>query len=166
MRLTLMLFCCLVVITGCEPPPFLDAPGPDSPKSKTNPNGVSSVSQLAQEDGYYLVKGADLHNVGGDLIGKNIRVRGTIRDMATPLGGKTILVETDDNCYYVQVVFGSSAKKTPEELRAQLEKGGLQKGNPIELWCTVDSIAQESGWLKSALKYKSCIVYSVDKWKR
>lgn len=137
----------------------------DQAKRRSNSSGASSLRSLEKNGDYYVVVGADLHNVGADLLGKRICVCGSIEDVRTAMGGETLLVLTEDRCYYLQVYYGSSGA-VPNELRSQIKKGGLQKGSSIKLWCSVDEIAPESGWAKSALRYKSCIVKSVDRWER
>ncbi len=92
-------------------------------------------------------------------------IRGVVKDTKTDLGGKTLLVQTEDGCYYLQVLYEPKAS-IPEDLRQQVLKGGIQNGSSLQLWCTVDQIAPESGWNRSILDRKSCMVHSVDKWER
>ena len=134
-------------------------------KQTPNEDGAKSTGSLRREGGYYVVKGADLHNVAGDLLGKKIMVRGVVKDTKTDLGGKTLLVLTEDGCYYLQVLYEPKAR-IPEDLRQQVLNGGIQNGGSLQLWCTVDQIAPEDGWNRSILNRKSCMVHSVDKWAR
>jgi hypothetical protein len=51
-------------------------------------------------------------------------------------------------------------------MKTELNKGGLQVGSKVTVYCTIDQISKEGGMLGSALKYKSCIVKPVDRWQR
>jgi len=134
-------------------------------KQTIREDGATSIGSLQREGEYYIVKGADLHNVGGDLLGRKIRVRGIVKDTKTALGGKTLLVLTEDGYYYLQVLYETKAK-LPDDLRQQVLKGGIQNGSSVQLWCMVDQIAPETGLNRSILNRKSCMVRSVDKWQR
>jgi len=134
-------------------------------KQTMREDGATSIGSLQREGEYYIAKGADLHNIGGDLLGRKIRVRGVVKDTKTALGGKTLLVLTEDGYYYLQVLYETKAK-FPDDLRQQILKGGIQNGSSLQLWCTVDQIAPESGLNRSILNRKSCMVNSVYKWVR
>ena len=146
---------------GCEKPQGV-AHG--VPKDQHNQYGSSAVSQLAQEGDYYLVSGADLHNLDGDLIGKRIKFTGVVRDVSHVPVDKALLL-SEDNAYFVIIPYGSLGE-VPDNLKIQLNKGGLQTGNKITVYCTIEQVSREGGLLGSALKYKSCIVKPVYQWQR
>ena len=163
-RAKLFLVCLsLVFLAGCPDYPT----GHDSSVSKDepHPDGVTSVEELKKDGDHYLVTGADLHNVGPDLIGEKIKFRGTVRSWGL-IGTGNMTVLTDDKSYYVQVMYSLSGSEIPDDLRQQIDKGGIQKGDGITLCCTIDSIAQESGPNQNVLAVKSCIVKNVDQWER
>jgi DNA/RNA endonuclease YhcR with UshA esterase domain len=134
-------------------------------KQQPRSDGVKSIEELSKEDDYFVVKSADMHNVGGDLLARKITARGVVTDTKTDLGGKNLLVLVEGDCYFLQVVYESSSR-IPDDLRNQIEKGGIQKGSTIQIWGMVDKIAPETGFNKSILRYKSCFIKSVDKWSR
>ena len=159
----LLISASLVVLAGC--PDFPRGHDPSVSKDKPHPNGVKSVEELKKDGDYYLVAGADLHNVGADLIGKKIKFRGTVKAWGG-MGTGNMTVLTGDRSYYVQVMYSMPGSQIPDDLRQQIDKGGVQKGSNITLCCTIDSIAQESGPNRNILPVKSCIVKTVDEWSR
>jgi len=142
-------------------------------KNEDHPDGAKSVDKLKKDGDYYLVKGADLHNLGGDLIGKKIRVSGYAAEIKR-FPSKTLLLKSEDQCYFV-IMFWGSLGNIPDDLQKRLEGNGVRaaggiinryEGDKLTIYCTVDSLMKEGGLTGSALRYKSCIVKSVEKWEK
>jgi len=126
--------------------------------------GAKSVVELKQSDGYYIVKGADLHNLASELVGQRIRIRGSISRIDRFPTAKSLIL-SEDECYFVIVPWGSLGK-VPSDLKTQFEKNGLQKGDKLTLFAEIDMLSKEDGINQSILAYKSCILKPVDSWSR
>ena len=133
-------------------------------RAEAEDRGAKSVSALRQSDGYYVVTGADLHNVARDLIGKRIRIRGTIASIDTVPVNKSLIL-SEDSCYFVIVPWGSLGD-VPSDLKEQFSRNGLQKGDKITLFATIEMLSKEGGITGRALAYKSSILKPVHAWSR
>jgi hypothetical protein len=141
-------------------------------KSKQHPNGANSIASLTQTGEFFLVTGADLHNLGADLIGKKIIFRGYIKKIKR-FPTKSVLILSEDKCYYLHMPWGSIGDIS-DDLKIHFEKnafraaGGIinkYKGDKITLWATIDRLMPESGINKIILKYKCCVATPIEKWK-
>jgi len=143
-------------------------------KNEDHPDGSKSVDQLKKDGEYYIVKGSDLHNLAGDLIGKKIKFNGYVREISK-FPARKVLFLSEDKCYFVIMPFGDTLGKVPEDLQKRLENNDIRAaggiinkydGDKLTLYCTIEMLCKEGGMTGSTLIYKSCIVKPVDKWKK
>lgn len=123
---------------------------------------------------YYIVTGADLHNLAPVLIGKRIRFTGYVRKIDKfPLHKMFLLSE--DKSYYVIVPYGEAAGDVPKDLRDSIGSNGIRaaggfstknEGDMITIYCSIEMLCKEGGLTGSALQYLSCIEKPVYDWER
>ena len=140
-------------------------------KYEDNPNGAMKIENLEMDGEYYIVKGADLHNIAYELIGHKIRLYGHFREYKKfPIG--KVLILTNDLCYFVIM----PTKNIPTDLKIRLDSNGFKgvtgiinkyEGDKITLYCEIEILSKEgNGLTDSVLAYKSCILKTVDKWEK
>ena len=146
----------------------------DYNKNETHPDGKNDIKDIQQLDGYYLVNGADLNNIGADLIGERIRICGYAREIKKfPVG--TLLFLSEDKCFFCIIYWGSSIGNVPDDLVKRIQNNGIRTasglinrydGDKLTFYCSVDSLMKEGGMTGNALAYKACIVKIVYKWEK
>lgn len=141
-------------------------------KNEEHPQGSEKVKDLKKGGEYFIVKGADLHNLGADLIGKKIRFRGYVLEI-NRFPVRKVLLLSEDKCYFVIMPYGKTLGKVPESLRNRILKNGFRaaggffkryEGDKLTVYCTIDTLCKEGGLTGSVLRYKSCIVKPVHDW--
>ena len=140
---------------------------PDPQKMAQKPNGATSLTKLSRDGEYYVVRGADIHNLCGELLGKKVRFRGKVDKTQGSMWGlsKPLLrILADDGEFYLWI---SGSASVPSDLTEAVKKGGLQVPQPVELWCTLSELPSEEVLTAySELSKRSGITKHVDRWGR
>ena len=147
-------------------------------KDDPHPNGAASVADLAQvfledqQEHYYVVAGADLHNLAPALINDRILLRGFVRKIDKFPVHKILVLSADGN-YFVVVGFGETLGSAPPDLAEQLRKNGIRaaggllsryEGDKVTLYCRIDQLVKEGGLTGNTLNRKCLIADPVDAW--
>jgi len=132
-------------------------------KFERHPDGANNIEELSMDGEYYVVTGADLHNLGGELLKKKIKVRVTY-DMKKlfPLATAYFLV---DDCYFIAVGYHGMAN-VPPDLKMQISRNGIMRNDKITLYGTLDFIMPEEGITRNILQFKNGILSPVYDFKR
>jgi hypothetical protein len=144
-------------------------------KNEEHPKGAKKVEDLKKEGDYYIVTGADMHNLAADLIGKKIRFRGYASQISR-FPASTLWVLSEDKTYFYFVYFGDTMTKTiPEDFKTRLNNNGVRAaggvfdrydGDKLTLYCTLGNPCKEGGLTGNAAKYKACQIFETQKWEK
>lgn len=157
---TVTLLAATMFVAGCQ-----RTPSPE--KMAKKPSAATQLSDLERDGDYYVVTGADIHNLCGDLLNKKIKFRGKVDKTQGSMFGlekPLVRVLADDGEFYLWV---AEAATVPDDFKEAIQKGGLQVSEPVELSCTLDELPSEAVLTAySELSKRSGISKNVDSWSR
>ncbi len=144
-------------------------------KNEEHPKGAKKVDDLKKQGDYYIVTGADMHNLAADLIGKKIRFRGYASQISR-FPASTLWVLSEDKTYFYFVYFGDTmAKAIPDDLKTRLSKNGVRTaggrfdrydGDKLTFYSTLGNPCKEGGFTGNAARYKACQIFETQKWEK